>query len=105
MTLKGGSEAKGGFYWKRGDWEIVTVEGKAGTLPGTEKTEYLRVPLVLFVPITMMISVAYVFFFPCVGFYLLAKMGATKLRVVIRDSSQWMAKKLALQTSGHKRRP
>ena len=34
MTRKGGNETKGGFYWKKGDWEIVTVEGKKGILPG-----------------------------------------------------------------------
>ncbi len=34
MTRKGGNETKGGFYWKKGDWEIVTVEGKKGVLPG-----------------------------------------------------------------------
>lgn len=33
MTTKGGSETKGGFYWKTGAWEIVTVEGNRGALP------------------------------------------------------------------------
>ena len=36
MGLKGGSKAKDGLYWKKGDWEIVTVEGENGALPGTE---------------------------------------------------------------------
>jgi hypothetical protein len=102
MALRGGSETKGGFYWKRGDWEIVTVEGKTGTLPGTEKVEYVRVPVVLFVPLAMIISVVYVVFFPFVGFYLLAKVITRKLRMVLRDSSRWVVKKLATQAAGHK---
>ena len=44
MRHKGESETKGGFYWKRGEWEIVTVDGKRGTLPGPGDAEYIRVP-------------------------------------------------------------
>ena len=103
MTLKGGSEAKGGFYWHKGDWEIVTVEGKAGTLPGTEKVEYIRIPGILFVPVALIISAAYVVFFPFVGFALLAKVVTRKLRIVLGGTRQLEAEKLAPHAAGHKR--
>jgi len=102
MKHKGGSETKGGFYWKKGDWEIVTVEGKKGVLPGPEKVEYLRIPAVLFVPVAMLVSIAYVIFFPFIGFAMLAKVITTKIRHELRRSREPMGKKLAPQTSGEK---
>jgi hypothetical protein len=99
MSIKGGSETKSGFYWKKGDWEIVTVEGKRGTLPGTEKTEYLRIPTLLFVPVAMVISVVYVIFFPFVGFAMLGKVVARKLRLMFQGSRH-AAEELAPQASG-----
>ena len=102
MTLKGGNEAKGGFYWRKGEWEIVTVEGKTGTLPGPEKVEYVRVPVILVIPLAMIVSVVYVIFFPFVGFYMLAKVGARKLRMVVRGAHGSAVDKLAAQASGEK---
>lgn len=68
MKHNGGCETKGGFYWKKGSWEIVTVEGKSGTLPGQSDCEYMRVPGLLLFPVALIISVAYVVFLPLVGF-------------------------------------
>jgi hypothetical protein len=102
MTLKGGTETKGGFFWRKGEWEIVTVEGKTGTLPGTGKAEYVRIPVVLVIPLAMVISVVYVIFFPFVGFYMLAKAGAGKLRIALRGAHGPAAEKLAVQASGEK---
>lgn len=103
MARKGGSETKGGFYWKKGDWEIVTVEGKKGTLPGTEKAEYIRIPGILFVPVAMVISVAYVIFFPFIGFAMLVKVITTKIRREFQRSGAPAGERLAPQTPGEKR--
>ena len=102
MTHKGGSETKGGFYWQKGEWEIVTVEGKTGMLPGTEKVEYVRIPGILFVPIAMVISIVYVIFFPFIGFAMLAKVIARKLRVVFGGSRRPVAEDLAPHAAGEK---
>jgi hypothetical protein len=102
MAHKGGSETKGGFFWKKGDWEIVTVEGKRGVLPGTVATEYLRIPTILFVPVAMIISVAYVIFFPFVGFAMLAKVVTRKLRIVLRGAHQPVVENLATHAAGNK---
>ena len=102
MALKVGSEAKGGFYWKRGEWEIVTVEGKVGALPGTEQNEYVRIPGIMFVPIAMLISVVYVIFFPFIGFAMLAKVITRKLRIMVAGSHGPVAEKLAAHAAGEK---
>ncbi|MEJ2010415.1 MAG: hypothetical protein P8Z30_20055 [Acidobacteriota bacterium] len=102
MSRKGGSETKGGFYWKKGDWEIVTVEGKSGTLPGTDAVEYLRIPGILFVPVALTISIVYVIFFPFIGFAMLAKVITTKVRRELRRSRGPAGEKLAPETPGEK---
>ena len=102
MTHKGGNETKGGFYWKKGDWEIVTVEGKKGVLPGTAEAEYLRIPTILFIPVALTISVVYVVFLPFVGFAMLGKAITTKTRQEWRSFRQTAGKKMAAETSGEK---
>lgn len=102
MTRKGGNETKGGFYWKKGDWEIVTVEGKKGMLPGSENVEYIRIPGLLFIPVALTISVVYVVFLPFVGFAMLGKAITTKTRKEWRSFRQTAGKKMAAETSGEK---
>lgn len=71
MKHTGGSQTKGGFYWKKGEWEIITVEGKSGTLPGTSAARYLRIPGLLLLPVGLVLSLVYVIFLPVVGFAML----------------------------------
>ena len=85
MRHKGESETKGGFYWKRGEWEIVTVEGKMGTLPGPGDAEYLRLPGLLLVPIALIVSIAYVVFLPLIGFAMLFHALAGKVAERLRS--------------------
>lgn len=80
MTHKGGSEVKGGLYWNKGEWEIVTVEGEKGRLPGNEDAQYLRIPTILFPPVAMIVSIAYVIFLPFIGFAMLLKVIVNKIR-------------------------
>lgn len=102
MTRKGGNETKGGFYWKKGDWEIVTVEGKRGVLPGTEDVEYIRIPGILFIPVALTISIVYVVFLPFIGFAMLGKALTTKARQEWRRFRHTAGKEMAAQTSGEK---
>lgn len=80
MTRKGGSEVKGGFYWNKKKWEIVTVEGQKGTLPGSEDVQYLHIPGILFPPVAMIVSVMYVIFLPFIGFAMLLTAIVKKIR-------------------------
>jgi hypothetical protein len=102
MELKGGSETKGGFFWKKGDWEIVTVEGKRGVLPGMAKAEYLRIPAILFIPVVLIISIAYVVFLPFVGFAMLANVVTRKLRILLRGAHRPVVETLAPHATGDK---
>lgn len=99
MAHKGGNEVKGGFFWKKGDWEIVTVEGRRGRLPGTEEAEYLRIPALLFIPVALTLGAAYVIFLPFIGFAMLAKVIVQKLRAMPRRAHGPAANDLA---PGHK---
>ena len=94
MARKGGSETKGGFYWRKGDWEIITVEGKKGMLPGAEKDEYLRIPGILFVPVALTLGGLYVVFLPFIGFAMLLKATVTKVRRELRHSHEEVGEKL-----------
>lgn len=92
MVRKGGSETKGGIYWKKGKWEIVTVERNQGTLPGTADIEYLQVPGIVFGPLALVLGLAFYLFLPLIGIVML-------LSVVVRKI--WgMVAPAVLQTHG-----
>ena len=95
LKYKGGNQTKGGFYWKKGEWEIVTVEGKNGMLPGGNECEYMRIPGVLFVPLAMILGGAFVIFLPFIGFAMLFTMIATKVAQGVNAAAYAFARKLA----------
>ena len=65
---EGGNEVQGGYFWHAGKWEVVTISGEKGTLPGTAKDAYLKVSLpVLFVGAPVM-GAAFALFLPFLGF-------------------------------------
>jgi hypothetical protein len=79
MVLKGGSKAKDGLYWKKGDWEIVTVEGENGALPGSEDLEYLHIPGILFAPVALILGLGFFLFLPFIGFGMLVSVVVRKI--------------------------
>jgi hypothetical protein len=82
MVLKGGNKAKGGLYWKKREWEIVTVEGKDGVLPGGGDTEYFRIPGTLFAPVALILGLAFYVFLPLLGFAMVLSLVAKKVRAL-----------------------
>src|SRR5208282_5410249 len=95
FNYKGGNRTKGGFYLKKGEWEIVTLEGKNGMLPGGNECEYLRVPGILFVPLAVTLGGAFVIFLPFIGFAMLFAMIATKVAQGVNALAEAFAQKLA----------
>jgi hypothetical protein len=95
LNHKGGNNTKGGFYLKKGEWEIVTVEGKNGTLPGGLECEYIKLPAILFVPLAMVMGALYVMFLPFIGFAILFAMIAKKAVYGLRALAYPFAAKLA----------
>ena len=79
MVLKGGSKAKDGLYWKKGEWEIVTVEGENGALPGTADLEYLHIPGILFAPLALILGLGFYLFLPLIGFGMLLSVAVRKI--------------------------
>jgi hypothetical protein len=67
----GGCEAPGGYFWHFGEWNIVSVNGDAGTLPGGAADEYVRLPFLAMIVVAVLVSFAMVLFLPFIGFALL----------------------------------
>ena len=67
----GGNTVKAGFYWNLGKWEMVTLSGIGGTLPGTSDQRYLKVPIVAFLFVAPVMGGLYAFFLPFIGFAML----------------------------------
>lgn len=95
LNYKGGNKTKGGFYWKKGEWEIVTVEGKTGMLPGGNECQYMRIPGILFVPLSVILGGLFVIFLPFIGFAMLFGMVAVKAAELSSVAAHALAERLA----------
>lgn len=72
MTAKvGGSRVEAGFYWSPAEWEVVTISGEGGTLPGAAEARYHRIPAALMLLAAPLMGAAFVVFLPFIGFALL----------------------------------
>ncbi len=91
MKHIGGTETKGGFYWKKGEWEIVTVDGKKGTLPGGSGSQYVRLPGILVLPAALVLSIAYVVFLPFIGFAMLLRALGSRVAPALRGAGETKA--------------
>jgi hypothetical protein len=69
--LTAGSIVKGGFYFNRDKWALVTVNGKKGALPGTEGQRFMRVPVLAVLALAPVLGGLFVAFLPFIGFALL----------------------------------
>jgi hypothetical protein len=79
MVRNGGSKTKGGIYWKKGKWDIVTVQGNDGTLPGTEDIKYVRIPGIVFGPLALILGLGFYLFLPLIGFVMLLSVIVKKI--------------------------
>ncbi len=80
----GGTTVKAGFYWNPGEWEIVTIEGQGGILPGAQDRRYLRIPALAMLILAPIMGGLFVMFLPLIGFALvlqhLGRLGVTATR-------------------------
>ena len=65
--FEGGSRVKGGFYFNQKSWDLVTVSGKTGVLPGSSADLHLRVPLFFLLLGAPVFGATLVMFLPFVG--------------------------------------
>ncbi len=77
---QGAENVRGGFYWNTTELEVVTVDGKNGTLPGGPTQNYLKVPALALIPLAIGFSAIYVMFLPFIGFAMVLSLVVRKAR-------------------------
>ena len=77
--FEGGSRVKGGFYFNQKSWDLVTVSGKTGALPGTAADLHLKVPVFFMLLGAPVFGATLVMFLPFVGIALFAAAGLRKV--------------------------
>jgi hypothetical protein len=65
-----GTTVKGGFYFNRDAWDLVTVSGKEGVLPGASGQRCMRVPVWAVLALAPVLGGLFVVFLPFIGFAL-----------------------------------
>ena len=76
--FEGSSTVKGGFYFDQKSWDLVTVSGKNGALPGTAQDLYLKIPVLLMLVGAPVIGATLVMFLPFAGIALFLHAGYRK---------------------------
>ncbi|MDL2716569.1 MAG: hypothetical protein PT977_02340 [Acidobacteriota bacterium] len=77
--LEGGSKVKGGFYFNQQSWDLVTVSGKHGVLPGTARDLHLKIPVLVMLLGAPVVGATLVMFLPFAGIALFIHAGYRKL--------------------------
>ena len=93
---QGGENVKGGFYWNTTELEVVTVDGKNGTLPGGPTQKYLKVPALALIPLAIGFSAMYVMFLPFIGFAMVLSLVVRKVRKGARPGRSERERRLLL---------
>lgn len=75
----GEDRVKGGLYWNLTRWQIVTIDGDGGVLPGEAETRYVRVPALMMLVLGPIMGGLYVMFLPFIGFAMILGTGGAKL--------------------------
>ena len=65
-----GATVKGGFYFNRDKWNLTTVNGKQGILPGADGQRYVRLPVLAVLFLAPVLGGLFVAFLPFIGFVL-----------------------------------
>jgi hypothetical protein len=80
----GGADVKAGFYWNLRKWEMATLSGIGGRLPGNAEDRYIKVPMIAFLFIAPVMGGLYAFFLPFIGFAMVFAFIGRKLGVAGR---------------------
>ncbi len=90
-TLTGGQKTEAGIYWNKGSWDLVTLSGKGGVLPGSEAHEYVRIPAVALLAVAPLMGATYVVFLPFIGFAMFADFLGKKAGAGMKDGATHLA--------------
>jgi hypothetical protein len=83
LKHKGGETVKGGFFWSPERRHLEVVPGAAGVLPGEAGATYVRIPVLLMIPLGLAMSVAFVIFLPLIGFAVVLESVYKNARVAV----------------------
>ncbi len=87
MTRYHGAQlVKGGFYWNASGWEVLSIPGEGGVLPGTKANRYTRVPLVLVMVVGPLLGALYAILLPFIGFAMFLGLAGKKLYEIVRSA-------------------
>ena len=78
--LESGNKVPGGFYFDKTSWQLVTVNGDEGVLPGDKAARYFKVPALLVLAGSPVVGGAFVMFLPFIGFALFIRHLAGKAK-------------------------
>jgi len=67
----GGMKVEGGYYWNPRTWEVHVIGNEGGTLPGSERAHFVRVPFPLLFVVVPVLGALFLMFLPVIGFALL----------------------------------
>lgn len=76
---RGGNRVDGGFYLNPKTWNLVTVNGKKGFLPGEASERYMKIPALAMLAAAPLLGATLVVFLPFVGLALFAAAGFRKV--------------------------
>ena len=91
ISNTGGSKAKAGIYWSKGSWDLVTLSGEGGVLPGSAETLYVRIPALAMIVFAPLMGASYVVFLPFIGFAMFGDFLAKKAGAGIKNGVTHLA--------------
>lgn len=91
----GGTQVEGGYYWNVSKWSISAISGDSGTLEGGKEMHYLRMPLLVMVPVAALLGLSYVIFLPLIGFALALYAAGKKLGLLGKTALEQAAQTVA----------
>lgn len=93
--FNGGSKVPGGWYWNQAKWDVATISGAEGVLEGEAAEQFIKVPLLVMIPLAAIVSFGFVVFLPFIGFalfaYAIAKKVAGLLTGVAKEAAVTMS--------------
>ena len=85
---QGGDKVNAGFYLNSGTWEVTTLSGKGGTLPGGKDAQFVRVPTLGALAFAPLMGAVYAIFLPFIGIALVAQYATKKVAAGARDVTE-----------------
>jgi hypothetical protein len=94
-TRRGGTEVRGGFYWRPAEWQIVALPGDQGVLPGTAREVFHRIPTVAMLLLAPIMGGLFVMFLPLIGFAMVLQFAARTTGAAARNAALALGATLA----------